>query len=63
MIYERGTDSDKTPFVVITGLSGSGKGTVLNAFEDKGYFCVDNLPLDFVSKFAGFHRGLNQNEA
>ncbi len=44
-------DSEKTPFVIITGLSGSGKGTVLKAFEDMGYFCVDNLPLDLVLKF------------
>ena len=51
-------ESDKTPFVIITGLSGSGKGTVLNAFEDVGYFCVDNLPLDFVSKFAEFSQGV-----
>ena len=51
-------ESGKTPFVVITGLSGSGKGTVLNAFEDMGYFCVDNLPLDFVSKFAEFSQGV-----
>ncbi|MFN8008480.1 MAG: RNase adapter RapZ [Terriglobia bacterium] len=50
--------SGKTPFVIITGLSGSGKGTVLNAFEDMGYFCVDNLPLDFVSKFAEFTQGV-----
>ena len=52
------SESDKTPFVIITGLSGSGKGTVLNAFEDMGYFCVDNLPLDFVSKFAEFSQGV-----
>ena len=44
-------DSEKTPFVIITGLSGSGKGTVLKAFEDMGYFCVDNLPLDLILKF------------
>ncbi|PYV45331.1 MAG: RNase adapter RapZ [Acidobacteria bacterium] len=41
-----------TPFVIITGLSGSGKGTVLKAFEDIGYFCVDNLPLELILKFA-----------
>jgi RNase adapter protein RapZ len=40
------------PFVIITGLSGSGKGTVLKAFEDMGFFCVDNLPLDLILKFA-----------
>ena len=41
-----------SPFVIITGLSGSGKGTVLKAFEDMGYFCVDNLPLELIPKFA-----------
>src|SRR5579862_4195935 len=39
-------------FVVITGMSGSGKGSVLKAFEDLGYFCVDNLPVDLIPKFA-----------
>ena len=36
---------------IITGLSGSGKGTFLRALEDRGYFCVDNLPLGLLSKF------------
>lgn len=39
-------------FVVITGLSGSGKGSVLKAFEDLGYYCVDNLPIGLLPKFA-----------
>jgi UPF0042 nucleotide-binding protein len=39
-------------FVIITGLSGSGKGTVLKAFEDLGFYCVDNLPIALLSKFA-----------
>lgn len=38
-------------FVIITGLSGSGKGTFLRALEDRGYFCVDNLPVQLLSKF------------
>ena len=38
--------------VVITGLSGSGKATVLKALEDHGYYAVDNLPLDLIPKFA-----------
>jgi UPF0042 nucleotide-binding protein len=38
--------------VIITGLSGSGKGTVLKAFEDLGYYSVDNLPIDLIPKFA-----------
>lgn len=38
--------------VVITGLSGSGKGTVLKAFEDNGFYAVDNLPVDLIPTFA-----------
>jgi UPF0042 nucleotide-binding protein len=38
--------------VVITGLSGSGKGTVLKALEDLGYYAVDNLPIELMSTFA-----------
>src|SRR6185436_3463820 len=42
----------KTELVIITGMSGSGKGTALKAFEDLGYYSVDNLPLDLIPKFA-----------
>ena len=38
--------------MIITGLSGSGKGTVLKAFEDLGYYSVDNLPIELIPKFA-----------
>ena len=38
--------------VIITGLSGSGKATVLKAFEDLGYYAVDNLPIGLLPKFA-----------
>ncbi len=38
--------------VVITGLSGSGKGTVLKSLEDMGYYSVDNLPIELMPKFA-----------
>ena len=38
--------------IVITGLSGSGKGSVLRVFEDLGYYSVDNLPIDLIKKFA-----------
>lgn len=37
--------------VIITGLSGSGKSTVLRALEDIGFFCVDNLPIMLLPKF------------
>ena len=43
-------------FVIITGLSGSGKGSVLKSFEDLGYYCVDNLPIDLIPKFADLCR-------
>ncbi len=43
--------------VIITGLSGSGKVTVLKAFEDLGYYAVDNLPIDLIPKFAELARG------
>src|SRR5215813_4203606 len=38
--------------VVITGLSGSGKGSVLKALEDLGFYAVDNLPVELIPKFA-----------
>ncbi len=40
--------------VIITGMSGSGKSTVLKAFEDMGYFCVDNLPIVLLPEFLSF---------
>jgi RNase adapter protein RapZ len=39
-------------FIIVTGLSGSGKGTFLRALEDRGFFCVDNLPVGLLTKFA-----------
>ena len=42
--------------VVITGLSGSGKGSVLKALEDLGYYAVDNLPVDLIPTFAELTR-------
>lgn len=39
-------------FVIVTGMSGSGKTHALKMLEDLGYFCVDNLPLELVGKFA-----------
>ena len=48
--YPAGEEGDATrsadgTFVIITGLSGSGKSLAANCFEDLGYFCVDNLPV------------------
>jgi len=38
--------------IIITGLSGSGMTSAVNAFEDLGYFCVDNMPLTLLPTFA-----------
>jgi len=45
-------DSHRAELVIITGLSGSGKATVLKALEDLGYYAVDNLPIGLLPKFA-----------
>src|SRR6476659_521202 len=39
-------------FVVLTGLSGSGKSQAIRALEDLGYFCVDNLPTSLIPTLA-----------
>src|SRR5271156_3422846 len=42
--------------VILTGLSGSGKASALKAFEDLGFYAVDNMPLELVSAFADLVR-------
>ena len=39
-------------FVIVTGMSGAGRGTALRILEDAGYFCVDNLPISLIEKFS-----------
>jgi RNase adapter protein RapZ len=47
--------------VIVTGMSGSGKGTVLKTFEDLGFFCIDNLPVPLIPKFVeGIHTSGNE---
>jgi UPF0042 nucleotide-binding protein len=46
---------DFRQLVLLTGLSGSGKGTILNAFEDLGFYCVDNLPVDLIPMFSDLY--------
>jgi len=47
------TNSQAAPdIVILTGLSGSGMSSATNAFEDLGYFCVDNLPITMLPTFA-----------
>ncbi len=38
-------------FIIVTGMSGAGKSTSMRILEDLGYFCVDNLPVQFLEKF------------
>src|SRR5438270_322668 len=38
--------------VIMTGMSGSGKASALKAFEDLGFYCVDNLPVELIPRFA-----------
>jgi UPF0042 nucleotide-binding protein len=38
--------------VIVTGMSGAGKSTALNMLEDEGYYCVDNMPISLIPKFA-----------
>ena len=49
------TRQDARQLVILTGLSGSGKSTVLHAFEDMGFYCVDNLPVELIPIFAELH--------
>ncbi len=41
----------RTPITIVTGKAGSGKSTALAAFEDSGYYCVDNMPVALLSEF------------
>ena len=49
------TRHDARQLVILTGLSGSGKSTVLKSFEDMGFYCVDNLPVELMPIFAELH--------
>jgi RNase adapter protein RapZ len=52
---KRPTRREGRQLVILTGLSGSGKSTVLKAFEDMGFYCVDNLPVELIPIFAELH--------
>jgi len=47
----RNPDNKRLFTIILTGLSGSGKSVALNAFEDSGFFCVDNLPITLIETF------------
>ena len=48
--------SSLVDFVIISGLSGAGKSSAMNVFEDAGYFCVDNLPAEMIRSLAELFR-------
>jgi UPF0042 nucleotide-binding protein len=52
---KRSVSRDGLQLVILTGLSGSGKSTVLKTFEDLGYYCVDNLPVELIPTFSELH--------
>lgn len=49
-------------FVIVTGVSGAGKSTALKMLEDAEYFCVDNLPIPLMEKFASMMADMNSEE-
>ncbi len=49
---KRQANRNSRQLVILTGLSGSGKGSILRTFEDLGYYCVDNLPVPFIPTFS-----------
>ena len=49
--------ADHSELVILTGMSGSGKLSALKAFEDLGFYSVDNLPLELIPRFADLVRG------
>ena len=51
---QRALTAGTARFVVLTGLSGAGKSQAINALEDLGYFCVDNLPTSLLPTLARF---------
>ena len=44
-------------FVIVTGMSGAGKQSAMKMLEDMGYFCIDNLPVFLLEKFAELFAG------
>lgn len=45
------TSRESKRFIIVSGLSGSGKSVALHALEDMGYYCIDNLPIGLLSEF------------
>ena len=50
---DRPTDAEKLPLVLVTGVSGAGKSSALNALEDMGFEAIDNVPLSLLGRLVG----------
>lgn len=48
-------------FIILTGVSGSGKSTAVNALEDVGFYCIDNMPPELITKFAALCAASDKN--
>lgn len=56
------TGRNHFPMVILTGLSGAGKSTALNVFEDLGFFCVDGLPASMVARLVNLFWAQNPSQ-
>lgn len=52
---------DKMRYVIVTGMSGAGKSNAANTLEDMGFYCIDNMPVALISKFAELYSETNSN--
>ena len=52
---------DTIELLIITGMSGAGKSQAVEVLEDNGYYCVDNVPPEFIGKFAALPIGKRRN--
>ncbi len=48
-------------FLIVTGMSGSGKSTAIDVLEDIGYYCIDNMPPELISKFAQIYSSVTDS--
>src|SRR5262249_3319305 len=55
--------SDRLDIVVVTGLAGSGKSVAIRSLEDRGFFCIDNLPVRLIPQFVELCQGSGEGIA
>ena len=52
--------AERLDIIVVTGLSGSGKSVAIHALEDRGFYCIDNLPVALIPKFIELSQGYGE---